>query len=53
MDRTGTSRPGAFIDLAADIRYEYHLSGQVVIDGRLDKSLANGRSGMTGLNEFD
>jgi len=33
------ARPGAFVDLAADIRYAQNLAGRVVIDGHLDHPL--------------
>ena len=46
-------RPGAFVDLAADIRYAYGLDGQVVVDGHLPTSvLATTPSGVAGLAEF-
>jgi hypothetical protein len=44
------ARPGAFVDLAADIRYACGLDGQVVIDGhRHDPLPAAGARGWTGL----
>ena len=47
------ARPGAFVDLAADIRYAYGLDGQVVIDGHLHNSVrAAGAPGVTGLAEL-
>jgi len=50
------TKPGAFVDLAADIRYAYGLDGQVIFDGHLDDPLpAVGTSGgtvVTGLAEF-
>jgi hypothetical protein len=47
------ARWGAFVDLAADIRYAYGLDGQVVIDGHLDDYVsAAGTPGVTGLAEL-
>jgi len=50
------ARPGAFMDLAADIRYAYGLNGQVVLDQHLNDPLpattAAGGTGMTGLVEL-
>ena len=44
------SRPGAFVDLAADVRHAYSLDSHVVIDGHLQTSLTPSR--VTGLVEF-
>jgi hypothetical protein len=50
------ARPGAFVDLAEDIRYACRLDGQVVIDGHLHDPLpaagARGWTGVTGLAEL-
>jgi hypothetical protein len=50
------ARPGAFVDLAADIRFGYGLGGQVVIDGHLDDPLRTaghpGGTGVAGLEEM-
>jgi len=47
------ARPGAFVDLAADIRYAYGLNGQIVIDGHLDNHVPSvGTPGVTGLAEL-
>jgi len=46
------AQPGAFVDLAADIRHTYHLNGQVVLDEHLHEALPTGHSGITGLTEF-
>jgi hypothetical protein len=45
------AQPGAFVDMAADIRHAYHLNGHVVVDGHLDDVLPTGHSGITGLTE--
>ena len=49
-------RPGAFVDLAADIRHAYGLDGHVVIDGHLDEPVSvqdsKRTTGVTGLTEF-
>jgi len=50
------ARPGAFVDLAADIRDAYGLNSQVVIDWHLDDPAFStgspGGPGMTGLTEL-
>ena len=47
------SRPGAFVDLAADIRQRHNLDGQVVLDGHLHPLRHPiAPSGVTGLVEF-
>ena len=46
------AQPGAFVDLAADIRHAYGLNGHVVLDGHLDEPLPIGQAGITGLTEF-
>ncbi len=50
------ARPGAFVDLAADIRYAYALDMEVVIDGHLDNAVpaagTSGGAGVTGLVEL-
>jgi len=50
-------RPGAFVDLAADIRHAYGLDGDVIVDGHLDEPLPiaadpTTMTGITGLSEF-
>jgi len=50
------ARPGAFVNLAADIRYAYGPDGQVVLDGHLDDPLPAadppGGTAVTGLAEL-
>ena len=46
------AQPGAFVDLAADIRHAYHLNGQVVLDEHLHEAIPGRHCKITGLTEF-